>query len=79
MKWVKRARVRQSEVARFRRWRATDAPYLVVEIASKLGLGKRYLALRVDGGHEVIVSRHRKRWRAEDSCDLDWHKRKRGV
>lgn len=60
----KRSRRSETSVAFMRRWEHSDAPYAVVEIESKLGMGKRYVVTRRVPGGEFVVSRHRKKHRA---------------
>ena len=72
MSLVKRARVRETDVATMRRWRSVDNPEVaLVEIKSKLGLTTRYVVVRRDRetGNELIVSRHRSKIAAKRAAE----------
>jgi len=58
-----RARVRVTDVARFRRWHVTgDYGAIVgslIEVHSLVGLPRHYLAVASCGAGEIVLSRHR--------------------
>lgn len=63
---TRRARRYESDVAKFRRWKAASGALELVEVQSKFGLPTRYLVItRLPTGSERILSRHRKRRAAE--------------
>ena len=62
MGFSKRCRTRTTPTAIIRSWAARDAPILVEEIRSRLGLPTRYLVIRkLPNSNQTIVSRHRLR------------------
>jgi hypothetical protein len=60
----RRAKIRRTAYATFKRW--TDGHYCLIEIESLLGLGTRWVVThRLPNGNETIVSYHRMRSAAE--------------
>ncbi len=78
MDWAKRAQVTRLSYAELKRWKAKDAPYAVVLVHKTLDGTSRWLAIHNPGGREEIISRHRIRRRAEESC-IDHAKRTRST
>jgi len=69
LEFAKRAKVRETDTSRLRRWSSSCGEYAVVESKSRLGLATRHLAIHVlvDGGEEII-GRHPTRRAAERRC-----------
>jgi hypothetical protein len=66
--FVRRARVQLTDCARRRIWLSRCGEYRVVESRSLFGLPTVYYAQIQQGGCWDVLSRHRKRGRAERAC-----------
>ena len=72
--WKKRAVVRRLGFSTHRSWWSKCGEYRVCKVISHIGLSGYWGAVYRGPQGEVILSRHKKRDRAEESCEK--HKRK---
>jgi hypothetical protein len=71
MIWKTRAKIKESSIASFKRYEAKDGPYAVTEITGEFDGVVRWIAIRVTERGEEIVSRHRKKGKAQEACEND--------
>ena len=59
LEWLKRAKLRESETSKQRRYYTKCREYVVVEAKSKYGLGKKYYAIKcLENGNEHLIDKN---------------------
>jgi hypothetical protein len=70
LEFARRAKVRETPVAKLRRWQTSGGRFAVIHVRSLFGLPPRWLAVeRCEAtGNERVISRHKTRAAAEAAC-----------